>query len=210
MNVDQTVQHFFSAYRPRAARKGSVLLLPGDVVNEVIYLESGSVGQFAITDTGNKIMINLYKPGAFLPMLSVLDGTPNQYYFESASADTVIRLAPAAEVVRFIQSNPDVLFDLLRRMYRGLDGILQRMIQHMSGSAESRLKIELEILAQRFGTVQSNGLYELCITDQELAAQTGMARETVSRAMTSLRKQQIVERVHKGLNIDLDKLRNAA
>ena len=42
-----------------------------------------------------------------------------------------------------LQANPDVVYDLLTRLYRGLDGLLGRMSQLMAGSAKSRLMYEL-------------------------------------------------------------------
>jgi CRP-like cAMP-binding protein len=109
-------------------------------------------------------------------------------------------------VVEFIKQNPDVLFDLMSRVYKGIDGLETRLQYLMSGSAYTRIIIELIIQAKRFGT-QVNKSLELNISESELAADTGMTRETISREMKILKEKHIIGlQNHKLIIYDLQKL----
>lgn len=208
MTVSEIITEFFSKYRSYKVAKGTLLLLPGDEVKDIMFIEEGTITQFTIADNGNKVILNNYKAGAFLPMRPVVQDDVNKYYFEASSKTLHFRKAPSVEVVEFLKVHPDVMFDLLSRMLRGLDGLLQRLAEHMGGSATSRVKIELIIMAQRFGSRLEDGTYIVQTTDQALADQSGMARETVTRSLAELKRQGIVKRAPKGMIVDIDGLKN--
>src|SRR5690606_19512659 len=104
-----------------------------------------------------------------------------------------VQLAPKEQVIEFLQQTPAVMYDLLQRMYSGVDGLLLRTRYFMSGSAHNRLITTLLICAKRFGSspVNSNSV-ELTITEKELAAQSGLARETISREIKILKEKNLV------------------
>jgi CRP-like cAMP-binding protein len=165
----------------------------------VSYLESGTVGQYDISESGNKLMLTIYKPGAFFPMAHAVNNTPNRYFFEALEPVTV-RQAPAAEAVAFVREHPDVLFDLLQRLYRGMDGLLGRLAQLMAGTAQGVLTFELSIMRDRFGEKNPGGTF-VKVTAAQLAAQTGLARETVSRELHRCAQTGMLEVVKGGILI---------
>jgi CRP/FNR family transcriptional regulator, cyclic AMP receptor protein len=105
--------------------------------------------------------------------------------------EVVVWRAPRDSVLDFLKRNPEVTFDLLARVYRGLDGVLTRMAYLMSGSAYTRLITELLIEAKRFGTTGKDGI-KFSITERDLSASAGMTRETVSREMKLLKEKGLV------------------
>ena len=62
----------------------------------------------------------------------------------------------------------------------------------MSGNAKSRLLYELIVECRRFGVVDEEGNYSLSINESDIAARSGMSRETVSREMRKLKEQGLV------------------
>ena len=134
-------------------------------------------------------MTNIFKPISFYPMSWAINNTPNAYFFEAMDEVEVWR-APREDVISFVKSNPDVLFDLMSRVFKGVDGMLTRMTYLMSGNAYDRLAIELLIYAKRFG--EGKGNIQINISEKDLAAQTGMTRETVSREIKILKKKGLV------------------
>jgi CRP/FNR family transcriptional regulator, cyclic AMP receptor protein len=145
---------------------------------------------YLISRNGDEIVLNLFKPVAFFPMSWGINDSKNPYYFEAMDAVTV-RRASKDQVLEFIKGNPDVIFDLLARVYRGLDGVLTRMAYLMAGNAYTRLITELIIIAKRFGTVGTEGI-RFSITEKDLSASTGMTRETVSREIKILKEKGLV------------------
>jgi CRP-like cAMP-binding protein len=191
-DIARVVKTFFKSYPEKTFEKGEKLAQAEEPLAGVFYLEEGRVSQYDITSTGNVVVVNIYKPGAFFPMSAAINQTANHYFFE-ASTKVVTRVAPAADTVTFVKENPKILFNLLGRVYRGMDGVLRRMAHLMGGDVKSRLLFELLNSAYRFGEVRNNGSIYINLNEGDLAKHSGLARETVSRNIQNLKAEDLVE-----------------
>lgn len=202
MNQDiaQKVDDFFTQYRLRCYSKGQVLVLNGDRAPYVYHIITGKVKEYDVTYRGDEIILNVFKSPAFFPMSLAINKSVSSHIYE-AETDIEVRQAPADEVVVFLRSNPDVMFDLLSRLYRGVDGLLGRMAHLMSRSARSRLLYELLVECRRFGKEGINDEYLLTIKGGDLAARAGLSRETVSREMQKLIADGLVTITSAGVTI---------
>lgn len=187
--VERKLDNFFFRYKRFKYKKGEILIRADDSPSGIFYLKRGVVKEYAISKRGEEVIVNIFKPVSFFPMSWAVNNTPNVYYFESMDEVSVWR-APKDDVIDFVKHEPDVLFDLLCRVYRGTDGLLLRLSYLMAGSAYSRLIIELITYVKRFN-LQDDGM-KLAISEVDLASQTGMSRETVSREMRILKDKGIL------------------
>lgn len=178
--IRKKVDTFFSSYPKRSYPKDQIIIFSGESPDKVFYILTGKVRQYDISYRGNEVVVNIFAPPAFFPMTWAINKTPNKYFYKT-EVDTEVRIAPPDEVVAFIKDNPDVMFNLLSRLYNGIEGVLSRTIYLMSGTAKTRVIYELIIEAHRFGTILSENKYELHITETDLAAHAGLTRETISR-----------------------------
>ena len=191
MDVRQKVAAFFADYPQHELAKHETILRPGEAVAKVFYIVEGRIDQYDITKSGDEVVTNSFKPGAFMPMSAAINQTPNDYFFEAA-VPTLVRIAPADKVVDFLRANPDVALDLLARVYRGVDGVMRRMAHLMGGDAHSRLLFELLNAARRFGEPADGQSVRLRLTETDLAQRTGLARETVNRLLQTLKADEVV------------------
>lgn len=189
-DITTIVEDFFSHYRLRRYAKGQILILNGDQTAYVYHLVAGRVKQYDVTSHGDEVILNIFKPSAFFPMSLAINGTHNPYIYE-AETEIEVHQVPANDVVDFLKANPAVVFDLLARVYRGVDGLLGRMVQLMAGDAQSRLLYELIIETKRMGHKQKDGSYHLAVSEKDLGARTGLTRETVSRELKKLGVQSV-------------------
>lgn len=194
--VADKIEQFFTQFRHQMYKKGEIIIRADEDPSGIFYLKSGMVKQYAISRKGDELVVNIYKPVVFFPMSWAINKTPNNYYWE-AITDLQVYKAPAEQAVEFLKENPDVLFDLLSRVYRGTDGLLTRMTYLMSGSAYTRLVTELIIHAKRFGGHKTTEIV-LTIAEKDLATRSGMTRETVSREMKTMKEKGLVS-FHKNL-----------
>jgi CRP-like cAMP-binding protein len=192
------VRKFFEKYPEKTFAKRQVIVQAGEEPAGVFYLVSGRVNQYDISPAGAEVVVNVFQPPAFFPSSWAINRNPNQYFFE-ASTDVTARLAPADDVVNFLKSEPDVLFDLLARVYRGVDGLLRRMAHLMGGDARSRLLFEILNAAYRFGEPQKDGSIKVPLKEGDLARHSGLARETVNRYIQNLKTAGLVEVEKAGL-----------
>jgi len=206
--TSQKVADFFQKYPLRTFDKRHLLARAEEPLPGVFYVVEGRVSQYDITPSGNEVVVNVFKPGAFFPMSWALNDTVNHYFFE-ASTKVTTHVAPAADAVQFLKNNPDVTFDLLSRVYRGVDGVLRRMAHLMGGDTHSRLLFELLNAAYRFGEQQPDGSIFIALKESDIARHSGLARETVNRTMQHLKKDGLVTVAHAGVTItDIKQLEN--
>ncbi len=198
--VAAKIAAFFARYPQRQLPKGLILIQAGEDPSGISYLIKGSVRQYDITDKGDEVVVNIFKPPAFFPMSYALNGSPNEYFYEAAE-EVIMRQAPIAATLAFIEEHPDVMLDLLRRVYSGVDGLLRRQVVAMGGTAMSRLSFELLVAGKRFGKMLANGRCFVGIKETELATRTGLTRETVSRCLHRLKELDIVSVVRGGVVI---------
>jgi CRP-like cAMP-binding protein len=198
--ADKILQKF-TTYPKRVYPKGQMILFADENPTHIYYVVSGKVRVFAISYRGDEVIANIFSSGAFFPMSWAINNTPNTYFYK-AEEDTTVHIVPPDDARKFLQENPDVLMDLLGRVYRGVDGLLGRVVHLMTGSAHSRLMYEILIESRRFGKLQQDGSVKLAVNEQDLAARAGMSRETVSREMKKLKSKGLLRiGVHGGISV---------
>lgn len=191
-DISKKIETFFSTYKMRQYDKGQILTFAGDDPQYVYYLASGTVRKYDVSYRGDEIVVNIFKPGSFFPMSWAINKGPNIYFYQAASPIEV-RLADPEDCVKFLKTNPDVMFDLLSRVYNGADGMLKRMVLLMGGSARNRVIFEVLLEGRRFGTEQTGKSKHITIQESELGARAGLTRETVSREMRKLTTEGLIK-----------------
>jgi CRP-like cAMP-binding protein len=182
-------------------RKGEIITFANQDPEGISLLLDGVVEQYDITPEGNTITVNIFKPPAFFPMSWAINKTTNTYFF-AAVTDVKVKRLDSDKVVLFLKNNPDVTFDLLSRVYRGTDALLKRLVLAASGIASSRLIFELLIEAYRFGIDQDGNKTLIKVRQSNLAARSGLARETVSREIHKLKANGTVIITKEGIVLD--------
>lgn len=161
----------------------------------VLYLKSGFVRLYSISPNGQEITFNIYKPSTFFPMTWAIGNSPNTYFFEAITPVEVWR-APKDKFLEFIKKEPDLLFDLTRRVFLGMDGLLTEIEYLLFGNAHIKIASILFILARRFGIKKDNGdiTIQLPVTHKSIANFVGLTRETTSKEIAKLENSGIVTR----------------
>lgn len=208
-DIRKKVELFFSTYPLVKYPKDQILIFPGESVEKVYFVASGRICQYDVSYRGDEVVVNTFKPFAFFPMAQAINGENSSFFYKTEAA-TELLVAPANDVVAFIKANPDVMYDLLSRLYRGVESVLNRTVHLMSGTAKSRLLFELIIECRRFGKVV-NGRQYIEISETSIAARSGLSRETVSREIKRLKDKGLVEvKSHRIYLNDLVELENQA
>ncbi|HET8991658.1 MAG TPA: Crp/Fnr family transcriptional regulator [Candidatus Saccharimonadales bacterium] len=190
--VTDKIHRTLSQYPKRQYPKGQILVFADESPRYIYYITKGKIIQYDVSYRGDEIIVNVYKPPAFFPMSWAINETHNSYFYKTEGM-TEVHVVPANKALEFLKNNPDVMYDLISRLYKGIDGLLARMVQLMSGTAKSRLLYEIAIEARRFGEQQSDGSYRININESELAARAGLSRETVNWELSKVKKANLVK-----------------
>lgn len=200
------LDEFFSGYPKRLYPKDQIIIFVGENTDKLFYLYDGQVALYDTSYRGDDVTLNMLSPQAIFPMAHALEDHDNKFFYKAA-VDTTVHIAPKEDVLEFISNNPDVAMDIIQRLFGTLERMYGRLVYLMSGSAGSRIMYEIIMECHRIGTSSGHGSYLLSIHEKDLAARTGLSRETVSRELRRLKDKQLAYSDKQAIRVlDLPKL----
>ncbi len=187
---DQTqkskLELFFKNQKQVAFKKGDTILKSGTNPPGVYFIEQGFVRQYIFTQTGQELTLHFFKPKSFFPLFWAVNDLPNRYYYQ-AFTPLKTYLAPKDEVINLLKTDPELVFELSRRLLSGIDGLVTRIEFLASRNASERTLGILYFLGKHFGTNKDNKLtLNYPFTHEDIATLTGLTRETTSRELKKL------------------------
>jgi CRP/FNR family transcriptional regulator len=187
-------EEFFSQFKSaQKFKKNQLIFGPGAEPSGIFYIKSGFVRLYVISESGKEITFNIFKPGNYFSMIWALNDTPNVYFFESLT-DVLLLKAPKAEIVKYVENNPGILYDLTKRTLSGLDGMTKLMEALLTGSAYQQVASTLLVLARRFGKNGKNHkiIIDLPLTHRIIGTLAALSRESTSLELEKLIKTKII------------------
>lgn len=188
--VNNKIQEFFNKYERTFYVKGSYLKNPGKKPKGVFLLSKGVVRCFSVSKEGSELSLNVFKPVSFFPVGWAINNFSDPYAYE-AITDVEVFVAPRDKFEAFLKKNPDVMYDFLKRIFKGLEGYFLRMESLLSGDPYFKTIVALAIYTRRFG-IKNGSNYNVALTHARLASLAGLSRETVTREIRKLEDQGVV------------------
>jgi CRP/FNR family transcriptional regulator, cyclic AMP receptor protein len=181
--------HIFVA---RAYRKNQVIFLEEETGNYMYLVLSGKVKVAKAAVGGKETILAIHRTGDFFGEMSLLDGKTAPATV-SAMEDAKIISVSGTDFHKYLLHNEKVMQQIIQVLCARLRQVWQT--QSLSSStADARIRMGIYQLAKRHGIRDAHGtIIDLKITHQELAEMVGTSRETVTRVLTRLREQRIIE-----------------
>lgn len=200
---------FFEKFSFVKYKKGEVLINADEDPPGIFYLKSGTVRQYSLSRKGDEQTLTIYKPFSFFPLMWAINNTRNTFYFE-ALKDIEAWKAPRDETIKFLKAEPEVMYDLISRLYQGMEGLLSRIEYLMFGTAYEKVIFTLLNLSFRFGEENMSNLdVNLHITHKDIASFSGLRKETISRQIAKLHRKRILENKNRLVIIkDIERLQD--
>ena len=207
--LEKLGESFFSRFKiTQRYKKNQLIFGPGAEPSGIFYVKSGFVRLYLISESGKELTFNIIKPGAYFPINWALNGTANIYFYETLTEVTVLK-APRDEVLEYIESHPDVLYDLTKRILSGLDGTVKLMEALLTGNANQQVASVLLVLVRRFGKNGSDGeiIIDLPLTHRIIGTLAALSRESTSLELEKLSKAKIISQKNRLIIVnDIKKL----
>jgi CRP-like cAMP-binding protein len=184
----------FEQATPCNLRSGEVLFRAGDPGDGCYRIHSGFVKIVVASQQGEERIISLLGPGAIVGELSIIDGESRSASVFAVS-DCTLSFVSRTKFEKFTEAHPELTSYLVRILALRLRKADDALAATTFLSVKGRLARALLNLAEYAGE-ESNGRVELRhkISQGDLAAMAGVARENVSRTMSDWRKRDIVTR----------------
>ena len=183
---------FFSQFRTLNYKKHEVIVRPGDPPSGVFFISRGYVKVYTLSESGQELTLIIFKPGDFFPMIWAFNDVNITQYCEAMTSVETLR-ASKEEFRKFLEKNPEILWDVTSKILVRLRGLLERMEYMVFGNAHQKVSSILVICAERFG-VKRDGeiLIRVPLTHRDIASLIGLTRETTSVELKKLDKMKII------------------
>ena len=180
---------------PHKLRDGEVLFRAGDLGDGCYRIQTGLVKIVVASKQGEERIISLLGPDAIVGELSMIDRGPRSASV-IAIADCSLSFLSRAKFQTCIDSHPELTSYLVKTLARRLREADDYLAATAFLCVEGRLARALLNVAEYVGEDKGGGRIQLRlkISQGDLAAMAGVARENVSRTMSEWRKRDVVTR----------------
>ena len=182
--------------RTASLAANEVLFLSGDPGDSMYAILDGSLKVAVISAEGSEQLLAILGPGHVVGEMALLDGRPRSATVQAIKASRVARI-DKADFDRFAEANPGVYRHMLglvsQRLRQANDVLAARSFLPLPG----RVAVALLQLGETFGKPLPDGrlLVHYKISQADLAAMAGAARENVSRILNTWKREGIISRI---------------
>ena len=191
----------------RSYRRGDPVFLEGDSCEGLYVVKSGRVRVYKISPEGREQVLLIAEPGDTFNEVPVFDGGPNPASVE-ALEPTALLLLPKNALLALVEAQPQIGRAFMRTFaarLRQLVGLVEELsFKTVTGRVA---RILLEQLPS--STEERSGQSPRRLTQREIAAMAGTAREVAARALKALEQQGAV-RIERGRIVIIDRQRLAS
>ncbi len=177
---------------------GETLVDYEDTSKDVFVVQSGEIRAVLRFTVGKEAILGTFRRGDLLGELSALDDMSRSASLMAVS-DCVVTVIPYAVFHDILQSRRDVCLSLMRL----LSGRIRSMNERVSELSFLDTKHRLYNALLRLSRLRGDGGRERIISPPlvhaELAEHIGSSRETVSREMSRLIREQLIERTSRAI-----------
>jgi CRP/FNR family transcriptional regulator, cyclic AMP receptor protein len=186
----------FSRARPVPLSADETLFLAGDAGDGCYRVDDGLLKASILSPAGSERILAIFGAGAVIGELSMIDGAPRSATV-TALRDAKLQFVSRASFDAFGADNPDVYKHLVALLANRLRDTNDALMATSFLSVKGRVARALLNLAEAFGHDVGNGrtLVKQKMTQSDLAAMAGIARENVSRVLQDWMKRKVVSRL---------------
>ena len=177
-----------------AFQRGETLFMEGEPCKGLYIVQAGRVRIYKTSPEGREQVLLVAEPGDTFNEVPVFDGGPNPATAE-ALEDSVLHLLPRKDLLALIEEYP--------ALARGFVQVFAARLRHLTALVED---LSFRSVTSRVAKIllQQGREASLQITQQELAAMAGTAREVVGRALKALEERGAI-RLERGRILVLDR-----
>jgi CRP-like cAMP-binding protein len=171
-----------SSFSEKTVQRGEVILLEGNFSDALFFVAAGAVKVFKTSSQGKEQILNIARPGEALNDVPVFDGGTNPVSAQALGPVTLCSIKKD-KLIGIMQQYPQMAINtskvLAGRMRELVNLVEDLSFRHVLGRVT-------KILLTHAGDGTSANDH---LTQQEMAAMAGTAREVVARSLKALEEQ---------------------
>lgn len=194
----------------REWKKGNHIFMKDDPIENVYFIYSGKIKIYKSDINGREQIVNIIKNGDMFPHVGFFrnGGYPA---FSEVIEDAILIVISKDDFEKLLLDNPELCIKVFKVLGEKIIDLQERLEEKILNNTYEQIIKLLIRLARSHGQKKTDVSYLLKaeFTNKDLANMIGTTRETVSRTLTKLKKEKLIEVDSKGnIMIDPDKLMN--
>jgi CRP/FNR family transcriptional regulator, cyclic AMP receptor protein len=189
-------QSLFAKARPVSLKADQTLFMVGDEGDGCYRVEEGLLKASIAAPGGGERILAILGPGSVVGELSMIDGGPRSASV-TALRDSKLSFVGRSAFEAFGQSRPELYRHVATLLAQRLRDTDEALVATNFLSLKGRLARALLSLAEAFGRDIGQGriLIRQKVSQSDLAAMAGIARENVSRVLNDWTSRSLVRRL---------------
>lgn len=177
----------------RRFKKGQVIFFEGDVSDKFYIINKGKIKIYKYNKEGKEQILYILSEGDFIGYLSLLKKGKVDFNAE-ALEDVSVCILTKDDFDKIVKKTPEISLRILENLHDRLVS-LENLVQTLSTKdIETRIAALLRNFAKDFGREEEDGIViDLPLSREEMANYIGVTRETMSRKLTAMEEDGVIE-----------------
>jgi CRP-like cAMP-binding protein len=177
----------------KSCTKHEFIYFPEDELRKVYFLKRGNVKLGYYTDNGNEVLLDVLKAGDIFGQINLEQGARGKEFAMAMSNQTVLCNFNVVEFEGFLAKKPHLAIQYTKQVGKRQMTISRRYSSILFKDARTRLVQFFKEWAEQdaHGQLQ-NIILKNYLTQQEIAALNGLARQTTTRILSEFKEQNLL------------------
>src|SRR4051794_24905645 len=178
----------------REWKKHSHVFLQGDPLENVYFIYDGKIKIYKSDINGKEQIVAIAKKGEMFPHVGFFRKGDYPAYAEVLEPSTLIAI-PISKFETVLIENPELCIKVFKVLGEKIVDLQNRLEEQILNNTYEQIIKLLIRLAQKHGKKQEDGtiLLKSEFTNKDLANMIGTTRETISRTLTKMKKDELIE-----------------
>lgn len=178
----------------REWKKQSHVFLQGDPLENVYFIYEGKIKIYKSDINGKEQIVAIAKKGEMFPHVGFFRKGDYPAYAEVLESSTLIAI-PISKFETVLIENPELCIKVFKVLGEKIVDLQNRLEEQILNNTYEQIVKLLIRLAQKHGKEQEDGtiLLKSEFTNKDLANMIGTTRETISRTLTKMKKDELIE-----------------
>jgi CRP/FNR family transcriptional regulator len=178
-------------------QESEILFLETDTLEYVYKIVEGLIKITKLHQSGDEKVFDILGPNDYVALLAVLQGDKEYIATATALTDVTVRRFSKKDVEQAYSSNAMFQTNCMKCVVTRSKTFHNYLFNVSNVDPEEKILSVLQLLANKFGRVENDIVYvTLPFSKTVLANIIGVRRETLSRKLSSMKKDNILEENH--------------
>jgi CRP/FNR family cyclic AMP-dependent transcriptional regulator len=180
-------------------KKQSHVFLQGDPLENVYFIYDGRIKVYKSDVNGKEQLVAIMKKGEMFPHVGFFRKGDYPAYAEVLEPSTLIAV-PISKFETVLIENPELCIKVFKVLGEKIVDLQNRLEEQILNNTYEQIIKLLIRLGQKYGKELEDGriLLKGEFTNKDLANMIGTTRETISRTLTKMKKDELIEVDDKG------------